>query len=61
MYDPDQWCISSHQIIKAKEAILIKERELETARRKLETIRRAKYKGRTPDGADDDEDSGSAF
>ena len=48
------------QIIKAKEAILIKERELETARRKLETIRRAKYKGRG-EGGDDDEDSGSAF
>ncbi|KAK2183018.1 hypothetical protein NP493_327g02013 [Ridgeia piscesae] len=48
------------EIIKAKEAILIKERELETARRKLETIRRAKYKGRG-EGGDDDEDSGSAF
>lgn len=45
------------QIIMAQEEILIKERELEMARRKLETIRKAKYK----DHPMDDDSSGSAF
>jgi len=41
----------------AKEEILIKERELGVARRKLETIRKAKYKG-----SDTEEDGyGSSF
>ena len=41
----------------AQEEILIKEKELEKARRKLETIRREKYKNRPPD----QDDSGSEF
>jgi talin len=44
------------QIIMAQEDILIKEKELERARRKLENIRKAKYKDTS-----EDEDSGSAF
>jgi len=45
------------QLIMAKEEILIKERELGVARRKLETIRKAKYKG-----SDTEEDGyGSSF
>lgn len=44
------------QIIQAQEAILIKERELDSARRKLEIIRKTKYKNRPVDY-----DSGSDF
>lgn len=40
----------------AQEEILIKERELESARRKLETIRRAKYRSE-----DEEESAGSSF
>lgn len=47
------------QIIQAQEAILIKEKELDIARRKLETIRKAKYKDRP--NTSEEEDSGSAF
>lgn len=44
------------QVIMAQEEILIKERELETARRRLENIRRAKYRSE-----DEDESAGSSF
>jgi talin len=44
------------QIIMAQEDILVKEKELESARRKLETIRKAKYKDRPMEY-----DSGSDF
>lgn len=44
----------------AQEDILIKERELETARKKLEIIRKAKYKDR-PMGEYDSTDSGTDF
>ncbi|KAK2151016.1 hypothetical protein LSH36_379g01080 [Paralvinella palmiformis] len=44
------------QMITAQEEILIKEKELEQARRKLENIRRAKYKDRPPG-----DDSGTEF
>ena len=44
----------------AQEDILIKERELETARRKLEIIRKAKYKDR-PSMDYDSTDSGTDF
>ena len=40
----------------AKEEILIKERELNEARRKLETIQRSKYKDNP-----DDESDGTSF
>lgn len=43
-------------MIQAQEEILTKERELESARRRLETIRREKYKNRPVDY-----DSGSDF
>ncbi len=45
------------QMIMAQEEILKKEKELEVARRKLEFIRKAKYK----DQPTDDEEEGSAF
>ena len=45
------------QMIMAQEEILKKEKELETARKKLEFIRKAKYK----DQPTDDEEEGSAF
>ena len=41
-------CITLLQMITAQEEILIKEKELELARRRLENIRRAKYKDRPP-------------
>ena len=41
------------QIISAREAILKKERELEDARRRLETIYKSKYQGQSEDEADD--------
>lgn len=47
------------QIIMAQEEILVKEKELNVARRKLENIRKAKYKDRPL--TSEDEDSGSAF
>ena len=40
----------------AQEEILIKEKELESARKRLETIRKAKYKDQPGD-----EEEGSAF
>lgn len=43
----------------AQEDILIKERELESARKKLEIIRKAKYKDRPMDY--DSNDSGTDF
>jgi len=43
----------------AQEDILIKERELETARKKLEIIRKAKYKDRPMEY--DSTDSGTDF
>ena len=43
----------------AQEEILVKEKELNVARRKLENIRKAKYKDRPM--TDEEEDSGSAF
>ena len=47
------------QLITAQEDILIKERELESARKKLEIIRSAKYKNRPSDY--DSTDSGTDF
>jgi len=47
------------QLITAQEDILIKERELESARKKLEIIRSAKYKNRSQDY--DSTDSGTDF
>jgi len=47
------------QLITAQEDILIKERELQSARKKLEIIRSAKYKNRSQDY--DSTDSGTDF
>lgn len=47
------------QLIMAQEDILIKERELESARKKLELIRKAKYKDRPMEY--DSTDSGTDF
>jgi len=47
------------QLITAQEDILIKERELESARKKFEIIRSAKYKNRPQDY--DSTDSGTDF
>ena len=44
------------QIIQAQQDILVKEKELESARKKLEIIRKTKYKNRPVDY-----DSGSDF
>lgn len=47
------------QLITAQEDILIKERQLESARKKLEVIRTAKYKNRPQEY--DSTDSGTDF
>ena len=50
---------SKFQLIMAQEDILIKEKQLETARKKLEIIRKAKYRDRPNEY--DSTDSGTDF